>query len=179
MIRAVFFVLILAASAGVTQAREVSIGAFEGVWRGSAVSESDISTHFRVTARDMDVEIRGESGGGFSVRWATILRQKGVPDAPVEVLKEARVSFVPDPDRTKVWRSARGGDPMSGEGYYWARLEEQTLTVYGLGVAADGTAELQVYRRTLTDLGMELEFIRTVDGEPVRTARGKLIKFAK
>lgn len=179
MIRVLFVVFLVTGSLGKADAREVPIDAFEGVWRGSAVSESDISTHFRVTARDMDVEIRGDAGGGFSVRWATILRQKGVPDAPFEVLKEARVSFVPDPDRTRVWRAARASDPMGADGYYWARPEDQTLTVYGLGVAADGSAELQVYRRTLTDLGMDLEFIRTVDGEPVRTAKGKLIKFAR
>lgn len=179
MARVLSFILLLLAAAGTAQARDVSIGAFEGVWRGNALSESDISTHFRVTARDMDVEIRTGGDGNFSVRWATILRQTGDPNAPEEVLKEAKVFFVPDPDRKKVWRAAKPVDPMSGDGYYWARLSGQTLTVYGLGVAGDGTAELQVYRRTLTDLGMELEFTRTVDGQPVRTAKGKLIKFAK
>lgn len=160
-------------------AQNVSIKAFEGVWRGSALSESNISVHFRVTARDLDVEIRPFGAGGFTVRWATILRQKGDPSAPVETLKEAQVAFNPDPTRTNVWMAATQGDPARGEAMYWARLAGQTLTVYSLGIAEDGSSELQIYRRSLTGLGMELEFDRTVDGEPVRSARGKLIKFAE
>ncbi len=179
MVRVVFLFLGILAAATAVQAREVSIGAFEGVWRGNALSESDISTHFRVTARDMDVEIRTGEDRRFSVRWATVLRQTGNPDAPEEVLKEAKIYFAPDPSRQKVWRQVEAGDPMSDDGYYWARLEDQTLTIYSLGVAGDGTAHLQVYRRTLTDLGMDLEFTRTVDGQPVRSAKGRLIKFAK
>ena len=159
-------------------AQNVSIKAFEGVWRGSALSESNISVHFRVTARDMDVEIRPFGAGGFTVRWATILRQKGDPSAPVETLKETQVAFNPDTTRANVWVAATQGDPVKGEAMYWARLNGQTLTVYSLGIAEDGSAELQIYRRTLTGLGMELEFNRTVDGEAVRSARGKLIKFA-
>ncbi len=160
-------------------ARDVSIKAFEGLWRGSALSESNISVHFRVTARDLDVEIRPFGAGGFTVRWATILRQKGDPSAPVETLKEAQVAFNPDPTRDKVWIAATQGDPIKGEALYWARLDGQSLTVYSLGIAEDGSAELQIYRRSLTGLGMELDFSRTVDGEAVRSARGKLIKFAE
>ncbi|WP_417517729.1 hypothetical protein [Minwuia sp.] len=159
--------------------QDVSISAFYGVWRGNALSESNISTHFRVTARDLDVEIRPVEPGGFMINWATVLRQKGDPNAPAEVLKEARVTFLPDATRQKVWRAADQGDPMGENGFNWARLEGQTLTIYGIGVAEDGSAELQIYRRTLTDLGMQLDFTRTVDSEPVRSARGKLIKFAQ
>jgi hypothetical protein len=159
-------------------AQDISINAFNGVWRGSALSESNISVHFRVTARDLDVEIRPFGAGGFTVRWATILRQKGDPNAPVEILKEAQVAFNPDKTREKVWVAATQGDPVAGEAFYWARLGGQTLTIYSLGIAEDGTSELQIYRRSLTGLGMQLDFSRTVDGEAVRSARGKLIKFA-
>ena len=33
----------------------VGIGAFFGEWSGSAISESNISVNFQLTARDMDV----------------------------------------------------------------------------------------------------------------------------
>lgn len=160
-------------------AQDLSIKAFNGIWRGSALSESNISVHFRVTARDLDVEIRPFGAGGFTVRWATILRQKGDPNAPVETLKETQVAFNPDKTRRKVWTAATQGDPIAGESLYWARLEAQTLTVYSLGIAEDGSSELQIYRRSLNGLGMQLEFNRSVDGEAVRSARGKLIKFAE
>ncbi|WP_416897289.1 MAG: hypothetical protein ACMVY4_17625 [Minwuia sp.] len=160
-------------------AQDVSIKAFHGLWKGNALSESNISAHFRVTARDMDVEIRSFGAGGFTVRWATVLRQEGDPNAPSEVLKETQVAFNPVAGRPNVWRAATPEDPMDGRGYYWARLDDSTLSVYSLGVGQDGTAELQIYRRTLVDLGMQLEFTRNVDGESVRTARGKLIKFAQ
>lgn len=164
--------------AGQASAQNVSIKAFFGVWQGSALSESNISTHFRVSARDLDVEIRPFGAGGFTVHWATVLRQKGDPSAPAEVLKEAQVAFIVDESRRNVWQAATQGDPIQGKGYYWARLEGQTLSVYALGVGQDGTAELQIYRRTLTGSGMELEFTRNVDGEAIRTAKGRLIKFA-
>jgi len=163
---------------GPVAAQDISIKAFNGVWRGSALSESNISTHFRVTARDMDVEIRPFGAGGFTVRWATILRQKGDPNAPVETLKEAQVAFNPDPSRQNVWVAVTQGDPIKDDAYYCARLEGQTLTVYSLGIAEDGASELEIYRRSLTGLGMELDFSRTTDGQAVRSARGKLIKFA-
>lgn len=171
-------VLAVVLVAGQATAQDVSIKAFHGVWRGNALSESNISTHFRVTARDLDVEIRPFGAGGFTVHWATVLRQKGDPNAPAEVLKEAQVAFIVDENRKNVWKAATQGDPIQGKGYYWARLEGQTLSVYALGIGQDGTSELQIYRRTLTGGGMELEFTRNVDGESIRTAKGRLIKFA-
>lgn len=164
---------------GQASGQDLNIKAFNGIWRGSALSESNISVHFRVTARDLDVEIRSYLETGFSVRWATILRQKGDPNAPVEVLKETQVAFVADPSRANVWTAATQGDPIAGSAYSWARLDGQTLTVYSLGIIEDGSSELQIYRRTLTGLGMDLDFSRTVDGQAVRSARGKLIKFAE
>ena len=43
----------------------------------------------------------------------------------------------------------------------------------------DGGFEMQIYRRTLSGLGMALEFVRLDDGETVRTAKGRLIKYAE
>lgn len=159
-------------------AQDLSIKAFHGLWKGSAVSESEVSSHFRVTARDLDVEIRPFAVGGFSLRWSTVLRQAGDPNAPKEELKQATVEFIPDPTRTGVWREDRQADPMSGQALHWARIAEQTLTVYSLGVREDGKADLQVYDRTLSALGMKLKFTRLVDGEEVRSASGQLVKHA-
>ena len=167
--------LLLAAPA---MAKDLTIKAFHGLWKGSAVSESEVSSHFRVTARDLDVEIRPFAVGGFSLRWSTVLRQAGDPNAPREELKQATVEFIPDPKRPNVWREDRTVDPMSGEAVHWARIAGQTLTVYSLGVRQDGQADLQVYDRTLHELGMKLKFTRLVDGQEVRSASGQLVKHA-
>jgi len=159
-------------------AKDLSIKAFHGLWKGSAVSESEISSQFRVTARDLDVEIRPFAEGGFSLRWATVLRQEGNPSAPSETLKQAVVEFIPEPERPGVWRDSKLVDPLSGDAYHWARVEGQSLIVYSLGVSSTGKADLQIYRRTLSALGMKLEFSRSVDGAEVRNARGRLVKHA-
>jgi len=160
------------------EARDLSIKAFFGLWKGNAVSESEISVHFRVTARDLDVEVQPFRENGFTLRWATVQRQEGNPNAPSEVLKEAVVNFDPDPTRPGVWLGTGGSDPRAGEPIYWARIEEQTLVTYIFGIQQGGEAEVQVYRRTLTGNGMDLDFTRTVDGEAIRRARGRLIKFS-
>lgn len=159
-------------------AKDLSIKAFHGLWKGSAVSESEISSQFRVTARDLDVEIRPYAVGGFSLRWATVLRQEGNPSAPSETLRQAVVQFIPEPNRPGVWRDSNLVDPLSGDAFHWARIEDQTLIVYSLGVSATGSADIQIYRRTLSALGMKLEFSRIVDGSEVRSARGQLVKHA-
>ncbi|MEC9346119.1 MAG: hypothetical protein VYB54_07825 [Pseudomonadota bacterium] len=170
------FAVVLAAG-GASAAGDLPIKAFFGVWKGNAISESEISANFRVTARDLDVEIQGFAVGGFTLRWATVLRQEGDPNAPAEVLKEATVTFIPQPGRTGVWRASESQEPLAGA-YLWARMEGQTLSVYSLGIAEDGSSDLQVYRRTLGGNGMELEFTRSIDGASIRTARGRLIKYS-
>ena len=55
----------------------------------------------------------------------------------------------------------------------------QTLTVHTLVITADGGYEMQVYDRTLSALGMNLEFIAFRNGESRRTAKGRLVKVAK
>lgn len=175
--RLAVFAVMMACAGGAQAAGDLPIKAFFGVWKGNAISESEISANFRVSARDLDVEIQGFAVGGFTLRWATVLRQEGDPNAPVEVLKQATVTFIPQPGRSGVWRAGESADPMQGA-YLWARLEGQTLSVYSLGIAEDGTSDLQVYRRTLGGNGMELEFTRSIDGAAIRSAKGRLIKFS-
>ncbi|HZD26827.1 MAG TPA: hypothetical protein VE631_11235 [Alphaproteobacteria bacterium] len=155
----------------------VKLAAFAGKWQGSAVSESDISSRFRLTSRDIDVEIR-PTGDGFDLKWQTVQRQKGEPGNPEEVLKASSLSFVQV--RPRLWRAIGNADPVeSGAPYAWAHLSGQTLTVSSLQIYPDGRHEVQVYKRTLDGNGMQLEFTRAVEGEPVRTAKGRLVKVAE
>lgn len=175
MMRAILASAFLLAAAP-AMAADLPVSAFFGEWRGSALSESRISVHFSLTPRDIGVVVR-PAGDGFALTWSTVQRQKGDPNNPVEELKSTTVEF--QPARPGVWRAVGAKDPAaSGEPYIWAHVDGQTLVVSGLQIGADGRHELQIYRRTLSGSGMTLEFTRIVDGEPVRTAEGRLVKIA-
>ena len=158
------------------QAADLPIAAFFGDWRGNAISESQVSVNFSLTPRDIGVAVR-PAGQGFALTWNTVQRQKGDPANPQEELKGVTVEF--QPVRPGVWRAGPAQDPVdAGQPYLWAHMDEQTLVVTGLQVRPDGGHELQIYRRTLSGGGMALEFSRSVDGQPVRTAKGRLVKIA-
>ncbi|MBL6952370.1 MAG: hypothetical protein ISR50_07040 [Alphaproteobacteria bacterium] len=159
-------------------AADVGIAAFQGVWRGNAVSESQISANFKMTSRDIDVTVRTDADGGFAITWNTVQRQKGDPNNPREELKSTKMQFTPA--RPGVWRAAANADPLDSPApFAWAFLKDRTLHIVSLRIYADGRHETQTYRRTLSGTGMALEFIRDVDGEQVRRASGRLIKVAK
>lgn len=182
MIRAIrqggFFAFLCMAvlTAGPAFAADVNIAAFFGHWKGSALSESEISIHFQLTQRDIDVQVGPAGNEGFQITWATVQRQKGDPNMPEEVLKQTTVNFMPS-GRPSVW-VGKAGDPLATGEISWARIAERTLTVYNMGIRDDGAYDMQIYKRTLTGSGMELEFTRTIDGGVTRTAKGRLIKFS-
>jgi len=170
-------VWLAAAHGDAAERGEVSIAAFYGRWVGNGISATDLSRAFSLTQRDFDVDIAPEADG-FRLTWTTVKRQKGDPANPVVTRGQAAVSFRPAGSRN-VWRGADNADPMSGRPYVWARLERQTLVVTTLEIAADGKWEVQIYRRSLSDLGMKLDYTSLRDGEPARNAQGRLTKYAR
>lgn len=173
-----FALVLLALPFGGAAAQDtVSVSAFYGQWSGSGVSESDVSLYFRLTSRDLDVSISPQ-GDGFEVNWTTVQRQRGNPDNPTPERKSSVLRFVPT-DRPNVWRATGSSDPLLDEHYAWARLLGQTLTVHTLAIAENGGYDMQVYKRTLSPLGMNLEFVAFRNGEERRTAKGRLVKVAK
>lgn len=158
-------------------AAAVDIKAFYGTWQGNAVSESAISVYFKLTSRDIGF-IAKPAGDGFEVQWNTIQRQSGDPNNPKERLKSTTVQF--QPVRPGVWRATGNSDPLGdSKPYIWARIEDQSLIVTAIAVDTAGRLESQTYRRTLSGTGMTLLFSRALDGETVRTAKGRLIKVAE
>ena len=161
---------------GSAAAKDLDIAAFFGVWEGNAVSESDISLYFRLSSRDINVEVR-PAGDGFAITWKTVQRQKGDPNSPTEELKAATTTY--RLARPGVWGAEGNADPLSsGSPYSWAYVQDNTLVVKSMAIRADGTHEMQIYERTLTGTGMELKFTRLQDGAEVRTANGRLVKVA-
>lgn len=154
----------------------LNITAFYGMWSGSAISESNISVNFRLTARDMDVEIRPDDGG-FRVVWTTILRQRGDPNNPTIERRSTELRFEPT-NKPNVWRAVGASDPMTDDPYAWAHISGQTLTINTMVIRDDGGYDMQVYERTLKATGMDLQFTAFRDGEERRTAKGRLVKVA-
>ena len=158
----------------IANAKDLSIAAFKGDWRGNAISESNVSVNFAITSRDIDVSIKPDESGNFTITWRTLLRQKGAPESPKESLKETTLTFVKT-DSPNVWKDSNGGDAYAGESISWARLKKQTLTVYVMAISDAGDYDMQVYKRTLTGVNMELDFTAIRDGAIRRTAKGRLI----
>ncbi len=159
------------------RAKDLNIAAFFGTWQGNALSESEISANFQLTTRDIGVKIAGDSNG-FTITWKTVQRQRGDPKQPSERLKQTSMQF--QQLRQGVWKARNAGDPLaSGAPYAWAHIERQSRVISVLQIYADGGHEVQVYRRSLANGMMHLTFTRSVDGEQVRTAKGRLVKIGK
>lgn len=155
-------------------AADLPIKAFYGTYSGSGIANSKDSLYFGITMRDLDVTI-APTDTGFRVDWTTVLRQGGSPDKPNVRRNSASISFVPS-DHPQRFDAVDRGEPVSENGYAWARIEDRTLTVYVLRVGESGSYNLQSYARTISGSGMDLKFTRIRDGEPLRSVTGKLIK---
>jgi len=164
---------IFALGAAAQEDKPLPIDAFKGEWRGNAISESEVSVYFQVTARDVIVRVTPQGEDRFDLMWATVLRQEGDPNNPTEELKDTTISFE---KRGNVWWGVDSGDPAKGEQLQWAKIEGNTLVVSLFTVTERGDSELQTYRRSLSDMGMTLSYSRIQDGKLVRTAKGRLVK---
>lgn len=131
---------------------------FAGTYEGSA---HVIGVDGIIIPRDMSVRI-SETKDGFEVQWTSITYRS---DGKVKE-KSYEIEFVPS-DRPAVFAAAQRRnvfghevqlDPMKGEPYVWARLVDDTLTVYSLFVGEDGGYGLQQYDRTLADKGLNLRY---------------------
>ncbi|MCH5378203.1 MAG: hypothetical protein JJ992_29965 [Planctomycetes bacterium] len=149
---------------GIATIAAADAGRFVGDYAGSAdiLMADGTSKH-----RDMSVSI-SETEKGFSVRWTSITYR--VDGTSKE--KTYDIDFVPS-DREHVYAAAMKKnvfghevqlDPMKGEPYVWARIYEDTMTVYSLFVDTDGGYELQQFDRTLVPGGLNLDFQRVSDG---------------
>ena len=156
-------------------AEDLSIKAFSGTWSGSGLARNDESDYFGLTIRDLDVTIQ-PAGEGFVLGWTTVLREGGDPNNPDVKRKSESITFVPS-GRPGIYVPEGGaGDPVASGRSMWAFIEGQTLTVNVVSVLEDGEFQLQRYDRALTDLGMELEFMRVSGHGVARAVSGRLTK---
>ncbi len=169
-------IIFVTAATGIAMAQDLRPAAFFGTFQGSGFAEDRDSIYFGTTVRDLDVII-APSGSGFSVTWTTIIRGGGDPSKP-NVRRKTQTATFSTTDKASVFRGAPSGDPLAGNPYIWAKIEDNTMTVFIMSINESGAYNMQSYARTLSGYGMDLVFSRIRDGEPVRTARAKLTKAA-
>lgn len=169
--------LVCAALALAATAKAVSddIQAFVGEYEGEAISanNSDLST------RDLRVKISA-TRHGFTVKWISVTKR---PDGKLK-RKEYSIDFLPtrrknifrSGERKDMFGNAVPLDPMEGDPYVWARIHEDTLTVYAVHVLEDGGYEIQTYARTRIPTGLSLKYSRVRDGKILNTVEGTLLE---
>ena len=155
---------------------DISVDAFFGAWSGNAIAETPPGAFFGYTTRDIDIKIQPK-GQGFNLSWLTIMYLEHNADEPEIRRRDASIDFVPT-DKPGVFAAVGLSDPHSETGYVWARVEGQTLFVYSMTIDQRGRYNLQVWNRTLTGGGMDLDFLSIQETQPQRSVKGKLVKTA-
>lgn len=162
--------LVLYLAVSISQADQYAIKPFVGLFKGDAqISES--------VTRNLEVVIK-QIKDGFNVSWKTItLESSGSGKS-----KSYSIDFIAS-DRQGIYGSAMktnlfGGqeplDPMKGEPYFWARLNENILTIYGMLINEKGDYEVQRYDRILEGDDMLLEYTLTRDNEVIKNITATL-----
>lgn len=132
-----------------------------------------------VTVRDLSVEIdRFENG--FSLTWTALIPRAGGDAKRKSYTTNFKPTKNPNTFKAAQRRDLFGAmvphDPLAGDPYVWARLKQDTLSVFALVIDEDGTYEMQVYDRTLTDGGLDLAFSRYREGNLLRRLEGVLTR---
>jgi hypothetical protein len=156
-----------------------SLEPFFGTYVGVA-EVKDFRDGGEVMQRDMDIVIQPYKGGGFQIHWVNVSLVDGKRAVPGVERRVQTVLFEPAPDRdffvevaeSSPFRERGETRPMHGDPVRWASLDDQGLHVYSFMVLEDGRYELQIYDRTLTDIGLGIRFRRIVDGALVREITG-------
>jgi hypothetical protein len=160
----------------VVRAEDVQVAAFFGRYEGTGVTEKLETRYYGVTASDFDVEI-GPAGEGFYVNWTRVDRTS-LDAANTDVKRQTqRIQFVPS-GHSGTYRTNTLESKIDGV-YTWASITGQSLTISQVGVDAVGGLEVQIYQRTLTDLGMVLEASRVRNAEQFLYTRGRMIKVSQ
>jgi hypothetical protein len=173
---------LLALGPGSGKARAAELSDFFGTFVGHAQEMEDSDP----MSRDMDIVIAPFHDDGFQINWITVTKVDGRRDVPGVARTVQSVFFEPAADRNffveveadNPFREREDKLPMSGHAVRWASLDDDTLQVYSFVVLEDGSYELQIYNRTLTEIGLDIVFRRFDDGELVRQIKGSTVRVA-
>ena len=161
--------------APITPATATEIEGFFGEYEGETVT--DYQGELR--KRDLRVKISAHPEG-FTVDWTSVTRKANGKlkrkAHSINFLPTGRENIFRSGERKNMFGHAVPMDPLKGDPYVWARLHEDTLTVFALHVLEDGGYEMQVYARTRIPEGLALQYSRVRDGEVLRAVDAKLLE---
>lgn len=136
--------------------------------------------------RDLDVTVKRFKDDGFTLKWITVIRSENGGRIGADVKRrEVEENFVPVEDKENIFvLSPKGGlfqkseppNPLHGDAIRWASIDGNAMIVYSLAISENGGSELQVYRRTLTEKGMNISFVRLQDEEVRVRMSGELVR---
>jgi len=160
------------------RAAHADLERFFGTYVGTAEVE-DFLTGER-QRRDMDIVIEPYSRDGFRLHWVNVTLVDGRRAVPGVERRVQTVLFEHAPARNlylevddgNPFREREVTRPMRGDPVRWATVNERGMHVYSFVVLEDGRYEIQVYNRVPTDIGLDVDFERVVDGEVVRRITG-------
>lgn len=177
VLAAILAVLLVVATPANADDRDISVEEFFGAYIGDAMIEGTMQF------RDIIVSIE-PIRNGFSIYTSTVIRTGPKRAASDVKWRTETQSFVQTDTphvyqpmvRKSMFSEKRDPNLMAGETLAWASIRGRTLGVYAMNVLEDGHYELRVFERTLTDLGMDISFVRYNDGVRVRELKGKLAR---
>ena len=155
---------------------------FVGSYVGKATAE-DLATGER-QERDLDSMVMPHGEDGLRIEWNTVGLVDGQRDVPgvkrwsQTVLFEpsAKMDFMLEVNEGSVFEEREELTPQDGDPVRWTRANDKTLYTMSFMILEDGRYELQVYRRVLTDIGMDIHFESIVDGDVIRRVVGKTVR---
>ncbi|MFT4607028.1 MAG: hypothetical protein ACI9V8_001822 [Urechidicola sp.] len=166
--------IVLAVAAGNAVASNDSIAPFFGMFKGESVADP----RGLLTTKDIDIAI-WQTHRGFAVNWHSVVVEKGATERASHEVHFER-THTPGIYRAhrppNIMGNARSPDPIDGHPYYWARLVDNTLTVYLVQIAPDGSVDLRIYLRKLDGNQIQLKLTRMRDGQPLATTYGVLMR---
>ena len=161
-----------------------AVSKFYGSYVGSGKAEVLDRTEQEV--RDLDVTIESFKDDGFTIQWITVVRgANGARTGDDVKRREVTENFIPVEDKKNVFVLApKGGlfqkselpNPLLGDAVRWAAIDGNDMTIYSLAISETGGSELQVYRRSLTEKGMDIRFMRLQDEDVKVRMSGKLVR---
>jgi hypothetical protein len=166
-----------AGMAATASALEPFFGTYVGV---AKVEDANGEVHHR----DMDVVIQPYRDGGFRIDWINVTLVDGRRDLPGVERRVQSALFEPlekrdmyvEVEPENLFQEREETQPMRGDPVRWASIDGPRMHVYAFMVLEDGTYELQIYDRILTDKGLDIHFQRIDDGQVMRRITGHTVR---
>jgi len=175
-------VVLVGLGAGALRAENAGLEPFYGKWRCVDLVIHASTEEITPTKDDLDLAIRPD-GDGFRVRWTTFQRtslgslERRLFEARFGPTERPGVFGFDQEQRSlfgRLFAAPASGNPLQGETLLWARLADERLVIYSLGLTPQGDFDLNRHQWTPDGDSLIVTFTRrTAKGEATRI-RGRL-----